>query len=82
MLFSRGFANRKMISDDSYAYKLNVAGVLVFAEMPDAFIPGARVRFIRYIGTQAGVGENLDVIKEAMIEGPLPKVIEQADNIV
>lgn len=82
LLFSRGFANRKMASDDSYVYKLNVAGVLMFAEMPDAFIPGARVRFIRYSGTQAGVGENLDVIKEAMIEGPLPKVIEQADNIV
>ena len=82
LLFSRGFANRKMTSDDSYIYKLNVAGVLMFAEMPDAFIPGARVRFIRYSGTQAGVGENLDVIKEAMIEGPLPKVIEQADKIV
>lgn len=82
LLFSRGFANRKMTSDDSYVYKLNVAGVLMFAETPDAFIPGARVRFIRYSGTQAGVGENLDVIKEAMIEGPLPKVIEQADKIV
>lgn len=82
LLFSRGFANRKMISDDSYVYKLNVAGVLMFAKLPNAFIPGARIRFIRYSGTQAGVGENLDVIKEAMIEGPLPKVIEQADNIV
>ena len=82
LLFSRGFANRKMMSDDLYVYKLNVAGVLMFAEQPNAFIPGARARFIRYSGTQAGVGENLDVIKETMIEGPLPKIIEKADNIV
>ena len=54
----------------------------MFAEQPNAFIPGARARFIRYSGTQAGVGENLDVIKETMIEGPLPKIIEKADNIV
>ncbi|WP_240411636.1 AlbA family DNA-binding domain-containing protein [Limosilactobacillus vaginalis] len=46
LLFSKGFANRKMTSDDSYVYKLNVAGVLMFAEIPDAFIPGARVRLI------------------------------------
>lgn len=82
LLFSRGFANRKMISDDSYVYKLNVAGVLMFAETPDAFIPGARLRFIRYSGMEPGVGENLDIIKEVSIEGPLPKIIETADKIV
>jgi ATP-dependent DNA helicase RecG len=82
LLFSRGFANREIISKNSYVYKLNVAGVLMFAKKPNTFIPGARVRFIRYGGTQAGVGENLDVIKESMIEGPLPKIIEVADKTV
>jgi len=82
LLFSKGFANREMISDDRFVYKLNVGGVLMFAEIPTAFVPGARVRFIRYGGTKAGVGENLDVIKSEMIEGPLPKVIERADAVV
>lgn len=82
LLFPRGLANRVMTSDDSYKYKLNVAGVLMFANNPDAFVPGARVRFIRYGGNQPGTGENLDVIKEEMLEGPLPRIIEKADNLV
>lgn len=81
LLFSRGFANR-IVNSDGPSYKLNVAGVLMFADTPDTFIPGARIRFIRYGGTQAGVGEDLDVIKEEMIEGPLPLIIDRADKIV
>lgn len=82
LLFAKGLANRIIHADKTYDYKLNVAGTLMFAQNPSMFIPGARIRFIRYSGTKTGVGENLDVIKEELIDGPLPKIIDKADKIV
>lgn len=83
LLFSKGLAGRDMKKDNEhYVYKLNVAGVLMFANTPSTFIPGARVRFIRYDGTQAGVGEKLNVTKEEVIDKPLPLAIERAEKIV
>lgn len=82
LLFPRGLAKRVIKANNDYDYKLNVAGTLMFAKKPDMFVPGARIRFIRYGGTQAGVGENLDVIKQETISEPLPKAIDHADKIV
>lgn len=82
LLFSRGLAKRIVTDGKVEGYKLNVAGVLLFAKKPDIFIPGARIRFIRYAGKKTGVGENLNVIKEEIITGPLTKQIEQANKLV
>lgn len=85
LLFPKGLAKRIVIVDEetqAVKYKLTVAGVLLLAENPSTFIPGARIRFIRYSGREAGVGEHLDVIKQELIEGPLTKQIKRASEVV
>lgn len=51
LLFSRGLAKREIDENGKIKnYKLTVAGVLLLAKNPGTFIPGARIRFIRYGG--------------------------------
>lgn len=45
-------------------------------------MPNARIRFFRYEGSSAEVGVNMNIVKQEMIEGPLPKQIEMAKNVV
>lgn len=58
--------------------KLTNAGVLLFAENPTKFLPQARLRFIRYEGSQAFVGTSLNIVKERTFDGPIPTIISQA----
>ena len=78
LFFARGLAKR----DKNQDYHLTVAGVLCFAEYPAAFIPNAKIRFIRYDGIKAEVGTNMNVTKQVTIEGPLPKQIEEAQRLI
>lgn len=55
---------------------LTNAGVLLFAKNPTQFIPCARVRVIRFDGSQMETGHRLNIVKERTFDGSLPKVIE------
>ncbi|QNK49387.1 putative DNA binding domain-containing protein [Brevibacterium sp. PAMC23299] len=77
LLFARGFAKRV---DDKY--KITIAGALMFSEYPTAFIPGAKIRFIRYEGKNAETGTRMNIIKQETIEEPIPILIERVKNIV
>ena len=55
---------------------LTNAGVLLFAKNPTQFIPCARVRVIRFDGSQMETGRRLNIVKERTFDGSLPKVIE------
>ena len=50
---------------------LTGAAVLLFGKNPQKFFPRARVRVIRYEGTEAKVGREMNVIKDEMFEGPI-----------
>lgn len=76
LLFPKGLAKRTIRSDGSPAYKLTVAGVLLLAKLPTTFLPGARIRFIRYEGRDAKTGTDMNIVKQAYIEGPLTKMLE------
>lgn len=78
LFFSRGLAKRAKNEE----YELTVAGVLCFAEFPGAFIPNAKIRFIRYDGTEGKTGTRMNVIKEETIEGPLSVMLEKARVVV
>lgn len=82
LLFPKGLAKRIIKNNTVVGYNLTVAGVLLLAKNPDIFIPDARIRFIRYNGTKSGTDEDLDVIKQEIIEGPLTKQIQKAKDIV
>lgn len=77
LLYARGLARR---SKDGP--KITIAAVLLFAKNPSIFLPNARIRFLRYEGSSAEVGVSMNIIKQEVIEGPLPKQIEMAKNVV
>lgn len=77
LLYARGLARRSKEGP-----RITVAGVLLFAENPSIFLPNARIRFFRYEGSSAEVGVGMNIIKQEMIEGPLPKQIETIKNVV
>lgn len=57
---------------------LTKAGVLLFAEHPASFLPQARVRVLRFEGNALETGRSLNIIKDRIFEGPIPKTVEGA----
>lgn len=78
LLFARGFAKR--VNTDEY--KITIAGALMFSNHPTIFVPGAKIRFIRYEGNSAETGIRMNIIKQETIEEPIPYAIEKVKNIV
>ena len=71
-------------------YMVNVAGrqemscaaIMMFGKEPQRFFPRSRVRFIRYEGTEAKVGAEMNVIKDVIFEGRILELVEQAIEYV
>ncbi len=49
----------------------NLACALLFAVDPRAVAPGARVRFMRFEGTEEKSGQQYNVVRDVFIDGPL-----------
>ena len=62
--------------------RLTNAGVLLFARNPTQFIPCARVRVMRFDGSRMETGRRLNIVKDRTFDGPLPKVIEDAKQMI
>ncbi len=77
LLSSRGFY--KELNGRKY---LTNAAVLLFAKNVYQFYPNCRIRFIRYDGTSAGVGTQMNIIKDANIEYPILKIVEEAKRFI
>ena len=60
----------------------NVAAALLFATDPRSVIPGGRVRFLRFEGTEEGSGARFNATKDIWIEGPIPYLIVRTEQIV
>ena len=56
----------------------NIACALLFATDPLRLFPGCKVRLQRFDGEVEGTGKNFNVVKDFLIEGPIPFVIEEA----
>ena len=61
---------------------ITVAGFLLFAKHPTRFLPAARVRFLRYEGTRAGVGSNFNIIKDVTLDGALPNLLREGQRLL
>ncbi|MBP5440126.1 MAG: putative DNA binding domain-containing protein [Fibrobacter sp.] len=57
--------------------RLSVAAILLFGKNPQQFFPRARVRFIRYEGTEEKFGTEMNVIKDVIFEGRILEQIQQ-----
>lgn len=61
---------------------LTNAGILLFAKNPTKYLPQARLRFIRYDGTSAKVGTELNIVKEQTFDGSIPDIIQKAKTFI
>lgn len=62
--------------------KLTVAGLLLFSDNIMAFMPSARVRFMRYEGVKAESGTRLNVVKDVTFDKALPVAIREAEAFI
>jgi ATP-dependent DNA helicase RecG len=60
----------------------NLACALLFAMDPRNVIPGARIRFMRFEGTEEKTGQQYNCVKDVFVEGPLPTIIQEAEQVI
>ncbi len=60
----------------------NTACVLLFAKDPLGIFPGCKIRFLRHEGEIEGTGVKWNVVKDLLVEGPIPFLIRSTNEIV
>ena len=63
------------------ADRLTIAGCLLFAELPQRFLPEAFIRVVRYRGKDRGTGSRQQIVEDVRVEGPLPDQMEEAREL-
>ncbi len=71
--------NKGFVSVDGQTQKVSTACILLFGKRPQNFFPRARVRFIRFMGTEERVGREMNVIKDVTFEG---RILDQIQKMV
>ena len=61
---------------------VSVAAVLLFGKNPQYFFQRARVRVIKYEGTEEKVGREMNVIKDVIFEGPILELANKTIDFV
>jgi ATP-dependent DNA helicase RecG len=60
----------------------NGACVLLFANDPLIAFPGAKIRFLRFEGEAEGSGDQWNAVKDLLIEGSIPRLIQTTETIL
>ena len=74
--------NKKYVIKTGNREELSGAAILLFGKEPQLYFKRARVRFIRYEGTEAKVGAQMNVIKDKIFEGRILQVVEKSIEFV
>lgn len=74
--------SRGLIRQKEGGWDITVAAILLFGKIPTQFLPSARVRFLRYEGTEAGVGSDFNVVKDVTLEKPLHDLIAEGKQLI
>jgi ATP-dependent DNA helicase RecG len=59
-----------------------VAGMLLFGEQPQKFLPEAFVRVLRYQGRERGTGSRQELVIDERVEGPIPYQLQRARRLI
>ena len=70
--------NKNFAKEKDGEIHLSVASILLFGKNPQSFFPRARIRFIRYEGTEEKFGTEMNVIKDVTFEGRILEQIQKA----
>lgn len=60
----------------------NIACALLFAKDALRLIPGCKVHFQRFEGEQEGTGEKYNAVKDLILEGTVPQLIQQVESLL
>jgi len=74
--------NKDFIINRDGQKEISAAAILLFGKNPQRFFPRARVRFIRYEGTEAKVGTEMNVIKDVTFEGKILDMAQKSTEFV
>lgn len=77
LILMKGFGQR-----EHDTLKINHAGALLFHDHPDEFIPGAKIRFLKYEGTKIETGPRSNIIKDRYFDGPVTSQIDELAEMV
>lgn len=77
LLKARGFIKQKGDSE-----RLTNAAVLLFAKNIAQFYPNCRIRFVRYDGTKARTGADINIIRDKSIELPILRIIQATKDFI
>ena len=77
LLSARGFMKQQ-----GGTKKLTNAAVLLFAKNIVQFYPNCRIRFVRYDGTKARTGIDINIIRDHNIELPILRIIKTAKDFI
>lgn len=70
--------NKGFVKEKDGNIQISSAAILLFGKNPQNFFPRARIRYIRYEGTEEKFGTEMNVIKDVIFEGTLLKMINEA----
>ena len=73
---------RGLIKEKGGTTQITVAAILLFGKVPTQFLPGARVRFLRYEGISAEVGTRLNLVKDVTLELPLHQLLTEGRRLL
>jgi ATP-dependent DNA helicase RecG len=68
--------NKGLVRTTTEGRSFTVAGVVALTKAPVAWVPGARLRFLRFQGTQERFGSERNAIKDRWFDGPIPTIVE------
>ena len=74
--------NGDFITEVDGTDKISAAAILLFGNNPQRFFPRARIRFVRYEGKTAEVGEHMNVIKDVKFSGRILDQVQAATDFV
>ncbi|MDE5877577.1 MAG: putative DNA binding domain-containing protein [Muribaculaceae bacterium] len=69
--------NHDFVREVNGLQKISTAAILLFGKKPQRFFPRARVRFIKYKGTEEKVGTQMNVVKDIIFEGTILNQIQK-----
>lgn len=70
--------NKGFVKEKDGNVQVSSAAMLLFGKNPQNFFPRARIRFIRYEGTEEKFGTEMNVIKDVIFEGTLLNMINES----
>lgn len=76
------YSNKDFIVTRNGQEEISSAAILLFGKNPQRFFQRARVRFIRYDGTEAKVGTEMNVIKDVVFEGRILDIVKRSTEFV